>query len=138
MESISRVSCRSFQFFTGRGKGGFGAFSLCAILFRIQLQLLDRHCEPCRDEMARYESAKQKQRACPANSPAEPMQLSHRISEWINADFVRRWEERIRIESFVKQELRSTVYSDGKVALRRSRIRDRFCDFTAQGRLRRF
>src|SRR5882724_5246810 len=127
MGGVSRISCRSLQFFTGRGKRGFGTFSLCAIFFRVQCELLDGYCEPGGDEVAGHEPTEQKQRARAANLPAEPMEPSHRISERVNANFVRRWEERIRIESPVKQELRRTVYGDGKVVLRRSGIHDRFC-----------
>ena len=93
MRSVSRVPCRSFQFFTSRGERGFDAFSLFPIFFRVQRQLLDRHCEAGCDEAACYEPAEQKKHARAANLPAEPMQLSHRISEWINADFVR-WREK--------------------------------------------
>src|SRR6266545_5009352 len=64
------------------------------------------------------------------------MELSYRISERVNANFVRWREERIRIESPVKQELRRTVYHHSKVVLGRSRIRDRFCYVAAERRLR--
>src|SRR5207244_13059565 len=70
MRSVSRVPCRSFQFFTSRGERGFDAFSLFPIFFRIQRQLLNRHCEPGCDEAACYEPAEQKQHARAANLPA--------------------------------------------------------------------
>src|SRR6266480_7406799 len=77
MGGVSRISCRSLQFFTGRGKRGFGTFSLCAIFFRVQCELLDWYCEPGGDEVAGHEPTEQKQRARAANLPAEPMQLCH-------------------------------------------------------------
>src|SRR6266487_6779041 len=123
MGGVSRISGRSLQSLAGRGKRGFGTFSLRAIFFRIHCELLDGYCKPGRDEVAGNEPAKQKQRARASNLPAKPMQLRHRIGKRVNANLVRRREERTWIESLVKQQLRRSVYCGGKVVLRRSGIR---------------
>src|SRR5438128_2624289 len=117
MRGIGGVSSRSFQFLTGRGERGFGAFSLSAALLRIHRQLLNWHGEAGHDEMAGHEAAEQKQCARASNLPAQPMQLRDRIGEWVNINFIRRRKERLRIASLIKQELRRTVYDDGKVVL---------------------
>src|SRR5882724_9113624 len=98
MGGVSRISCLSLQFFTGRDKRGFGTFSLRAIFFRVQCELLDGYCEAGRDEVAGQQPAEQKQRAGAANLPTNPMQLRHRIGERVNANLVRRREKRIWIE----------------------------------------
>src|SRR5438067_7077748 len=138
MGGIRGISCRSLQFLTGRGKRGFGTFSLRAIFFRVQCELLDGYCETGRDEVASHQPAEQKQRARAANSPTKPMQLRHRIGERVNANLVRRREERIWIESLIKQKMRRSVYCYSKVVLRRSGIRECFCYFPAQSSLRGF
>src|SRR5207244_11454014 len=106
------------QFLTGRGKRGFGTFSLRAIFFRVQCELLDGYCETGRDKVASHEPAEQKQRARAANSPTKPMQLRHRIGKRANANLVRWREERIWIESLIKQTLRRSVYWYRQVVLR--------------------
>src|SRR5438067_5137435 len=135
MGGIRGISCRSLQFLTGRGKRGFGTFSLRALFFRVQCELLDGYCEAGRDEVAGQQPAEQKQRARAANLPTNSMQLRHRIGERVNANLVRRREERIWIESLIEQKVRRSVYCDGKVVLSRSGIRECFCYFPAQSSL---
>src|SRR4026207_795144 len=53
------------------------------------------------------------------------MQLSHRIGEGINANFVSGWKQRPRIKPLVKQKVRRAINIDAKVVLLAIKIRDR-------------
>src|SRR4030095_14289629 len=125
MGGIGRISRRPFQFLRGRSKRGFGAFSLRAILLRIQREFLHGCREPERYHMACDETASQEQRACGANLPAEAMQLSHRIGEGINANFVGGWKEWTRVKPLVKQELRCAIFIEANAVFVAIGIRDR-------------
>src|SRR3989442_13413351 len=73
MRSVSRVPCRSFQFFTRRGARGCDAFSLSPFFYQIQRQLLARPCGAGCDEPPCSAPAEKKQHPRTANLPAEPM-----------------------------------------------------------------
>src|SRR4026207_1886565 len=53
------------------------------------------------------------------------MQLSHRIGEGINANFVSGWKQRPRIKPPGKQKVRRAINIDAKVVLLAIKIRDR-------------
>src|SRR6266576_2912808 len=66
------------------------------------------------------------------------MQLSHRIGEGINANFVSGWEQRPGIKPLVKQKVRRVINIDAKVVLLAIKTCDRTRYSFGERCLRRF
>ena len=138
MRSVGRISGRSFQFLTGRGKRGFGLFSLLPIFFGIYGQLLDRPSQTHGNEMTGDNTAEQKQSTRATDAPAQPAQLRDPIGQWINANFVGRRKDRIRVEPFVKEQMRRSIDANVEVVLGAVAIPEHIADLARERVLRRF
>ena len=138
MRSVGGVSRGSFQLLTRRGQRGFGAFSLHTVLFRVHGKFLDRYRETGRDNVADDKANEQKQHTRDDDLPTQPMLPRDRIGERINANFVSGRKERLRIEPFIKQEMRRVVHAHNKIALRTIESRDRLRYFGSESCLRGF